>query len=130
MRSPLPPPSFQCGVHLDQPAGGGCGAGGLGAGSPGPGGPGHQRGAGGALPHRRGGGGGRPRRHPHQLQRGEATHAPQRRIPGRPAGPHICGLQHVSAPLHMVYHTTGGSRTVNVRLIIVAGPGSVLLPLK
>uniref|UniRef100_A0A8C9XZ18 Disco interacting A n=1 Tax=Sander lucioperca TaxID=283035 RepID=A0A8C9XZ18_SANLU len=119
-----------CGVHLDQPAGGGCGAGGLGAGSPGPGGPGHQRGAGGALPHRRGGGGGRPRRHPHQLQRGEATHAPQRRIPGRPAGPHICGLQHVSAPLHMVYHTTGGSRTVNVRLIIVAGPGSVLLPLK
>lgn len=88
----------QCGVHLDQPPGGGGGAGGVRAGGPGPGCPGHQRSPGGALPHRGSGGGGRPRRHPHQLQRGEAAHAPQRRVPGRPAGPHICGLQHVRGP--------------------------------
>jgi len=86
-----PPP--QCGVHVDQPADGGGGAGGLGAGGPGPGGPGHQRGAGGALPHRGRGGGGGPRRHPHQLPGREAAHAPARRLPGRPAGPHLRGLQ-------------------------------------
>lgn len=113
---------------MDKPPGGGCGAGGIGAGGPGPGGTGHQRCPGGALPHRRGGGGGRPRRHPHQLPRGEATHAPQRRIPGRPAGPHICGLQHVRAllregsPLHVAHHTTGDSWTVNVGLIFDTGP--------
>lgn len=116
--SSLPPPlppitssSLQRCVHMDQPPRGGCGAGGIRAGGPGPGGPGHKRCPGGALPHRRGGGGGRPRCHPHQLPRGEATHAPQRRISGRSAGPHICGLQHVKAPgvehlpLHVAYHT-------------------------
>lgn len=103
--------SLQRCVHMDQPPRGGCGAGGIRAGGPGPGGPGHQRCPGGALPHRRGGGGGRPRCHPHQLPRGEATNAPQRRISGWSAGPHICGLQHVKAPgveqlpLHVAYHT-------------------------
>ncbi len=88
----------QCGVHVDQPAGGGGGAGWLGAGGPGPGPPGHQRGAGGALPNRGRGGGGRHRRHPHQLPRREAAHAPARRLPGRPVGPHLRGLQHVVPP--------------------------------
>ena len=89
---------LQRGVHVDQPAGGGGGAGRLGAGGPGPGPAGHQRGAGGALPDRGRGGGGRHRRHPHQLPRREAAHAPARRLPGRPAGPHLRGLQHVAPP--------------------------------
>ena len=89
---------LQRGVHVDQPAGGGGGAGRLGAGGPGLGPAGHQRGAGGALPDRGRGGGGRHRRHPHQLPRREAAHAPARRLPGRPAGPHLRGLQHVAPP--------------------------------
>lgn len=79
---PSPPPPPQCCVHMDQSPRGGCGAGGIRAGGPGPGGPGHQRRPGGALSHCWGGGGGGPRCHPHQLARGEATHAPQRWIPG------------------------------------------------
>lgn len=94
---------LQCGVHLDQSAGGGGGAGGIGAGSPGSCGPGHQRGPGGTLPHRRSGGGGRPRRHPHKFPGGKAAHAPERRILGRPTWPHIRGVQHVKAQLLEVY---------------------------
>ena len=56
-------------VHVDQPAGGGGGAGRPGERGVGPGPAGHQHRAGGALPHRRGGGGCGPRRHPHQLAR-------------------------------------------------------------
>lgn len=88
---------LQCRVHVDQPPGSGCGAGGVWTGGLGPGGAGHQCCPGGALPYCRGGSGGGSWRHPHQLQRREATHAPQRRFPGWSAGPHICGLQHVKA---------------------------------
>ena len=59
----------QCGLHLDQPTGGGGGAGGLRARSPGPGSHGDQGGAGGALPDCGRGRGDRHRRHPHQLPR-------------------------------------------------------------
>lgn len=83
---------------MDQPAGGGGGAGRLGAGGPGSGPSGHQRGAGGALSDRGRGGRGRHRRYPHQLPRREAAHAPAGRLPGRPAGPHLCGVQHVAHP--------------------------------
>lgn len=89
---------FQRRVHVDQPAGGRGGAGRIRAGGPGPGPPGDQRGAGGALPDRRRGGRGRHQRHSHQLPRREAAHALTRRLPGRPAGPHLCGLQHVAPP--------------------------------
>ena len=104
--------SLQCRVHLDQPAGGGGGTGWAGAGCAGPGGPGDERGAGGAPP---GGGRGGDRgsgRHPHQLPRGEAAHAPARWLPSRPAGPHLRGLQHVSPlspnqldPIYTAYNT-------------------------
>lgn len=89
---------LQRGVHVDQPAGGGGGAGGLRAGGPGPGSHGDQGGAGGALPDRGRRRGDGHRRHPHQLPRREAAHAPARRLPGRPAGPHLRGLQHVAPP--------------------------------
>ena len=93
---PKPCPLSQRGVHVDQPAGGGSGAGRPRERGPGPGAPGHQRGAGGPLPHRGRGGGGGPRRHPHQLPRGEAADAPAGRLPHRPAGPDLRGLQHVN----------------------------------
>lgn len=80
---------------MDQPAGGGVGAVRLGAGRPGPGPFNNQRGAGGAPPHRRRGGHRGPRGDSHQLQGGEAAHAPQGLVPGRPAGSHLRGLQHV-----------------------------------
>lgn len=85
-------------LPLDQPAGGGGGAGGLRTGGPRPGSHGDQGGAGGALPDRGRGGGGGHRRHPHQLPWREAAHAPARRLPGRPVGPHLRGLQHVAPP--------------------------------
>lgn len=94
---------LQCGVHLDQPSGGGGGAGGIRAGGPGPGGSCHQCCPGRALPHCRCGGGGRPRRHSHQLPRGEAAHAPERRLLSRPTGPHIRGLQYVRTQLQEVH---------------------------
>lgn len=84
---------------MDQPAGGGGGAERLGAGGLGPGTPCHQRGPGGTPPHRGRGGHRGPWRDSHQLQGGEAEDAPARLLPGRPTGPHLCGLQHVIAPI-------------------------------
>lgn len=96
LRFPL---SFQRCVHLDQPAGGGGGAVWLRTGSSGFGPSGHQRGPGGTLLDCGGGGGGGSRSHPHQFPRREAAHAPPGQFPGRSAGPHLRGLQHVMAPL-------------------------------
>lgn len=84
---------------MDQPAGGGGGAERLGAGGLGPGTPCHQRGPGGTPPHRGRGGHRGPWRDSHQLQGGEAEDAPARLLPSRPTGPHLCGLQHVIAPI-------------------------------
>lgn len=86
----------QCGLPLDQPVGGGGGAGGLWAGSPGPCSHGDKGGAGRALPDRGRGRGDGHRRHPHQLPRRETAHAPPRRLLTRPARPHLRGLQHVA----------------------------------
>lgn len=83
---------FQCGVSLDQPVGCGRGAGRFGTGSFGPGSFSDQRGPGGALPDRGRGGRGGHRRHSHQLSRRETEDAPARRLSGRPAGPHLCGI--------------------------------------
>lgn len=84
-------------VYVDQPAGGGVGAVRLRAGCAGPGAADHQRGAGGAPPHRGCGCYRWPRCHTDQLQGRKATHAPPRLFPCRPAGSHLCCLQHVSA---------------------------------
>lgn len=83
---------FQCGVSLDQPAGGSRGAGRFRTGSVGPGSFGDQLGPGGALPDRRRGGGGGHWRHSHQLSRRETEDAPARRLSSRSAGPHLCGV--------------------------------------
>lgn len=88
-----------CRVHVDQLARGGRGTVWLRTGGAGSGSFSDKRGPGGALPHRGRGGRGGPRRHPHQLQRREAEDAPPGQLPRRPAGPHLCGLQHVTSLL-------------------------------
>lgn len=87
---------FQRRVHLDQPAGGGGGAVWLRAGGSGFGSSGYQRGPGGTLLDRGCGGGGGSWSYPHQLPRRETTDAPPGQFPGRSAGPHLRGLQHVT----------------------------------
>lgn len=89
------PDCHQCRVYVDQLTGGGVGALRLGARRAGPGPFNNQRGVGGAPPYRGRGGHRGPRRDSHQLQGREAAHAPSRLLPGRPAGSHLRGLQHV-----------------------------------
>lgn len=80
---------------MDESIGGGCGAWGIRTGSPGSCCFGDQRGSGRALSHSGGRCGGGPWCHSYQLKRGEAANALAGRLPRRPAGPYICGLQHV-----------------------------------
>lgn len=98
--------SLQCCVYVDKPASGGVGAVWFRAGRARPGASDNQRGPGRAPPHRGCGCYRGPRGNTHKLQGREATHAPSRLIPRRPAGSHLCCLQHVRG-------RHGGSRLVH-----------------
>lgn len=89
-------PLFQCCIHLDELNRSRRGAWWEWERGSGPGAPGDQRGAGGTLSDSGRGCGRGPWCCAHQLTGRETTHAPTRWLPGRPAWPCLCSLQHVS----------------------------------